>query len=234
DLERVAALNPQEAKRAARQAVRAAKALGRRSTVDRSSTQETRYQEPTAWQRLKKPGVLVPALGLALLLVAIATARERIPGLRTSFFGAELDSTRIALVPFGGSASRADRDRIASRVYAAITEWRGLNIASDQDVNEAASRSAPRSTHAAADLAKSVGAGAFIWGQMNADDPSQVRIELFDVSSNVPRKSISLRATADSSAVRAAVRELLKIPNRPPTADGGDGRTTSYPAWSAF
>jgi tetratricopeptide (TPR) repeat protein len=137
-------------------------------------------------------------------------------------------------VPFGGSAPRADRDRVVNRLYAALTEWRGLSVASDQDVNEATLQAAPRSSRAAADIARSVGAGRLIWGQMNADDPSRVRVELFDVSSNVPRKSVWLGAAADSAAMRAAVLELLKIPNRPAAADGGDGRTSSYAAWTDY
>ena len=233
-IERVAALNPREAKQAAREAARAAEALRARSIVDGKAPPATPDEHPAWSTRINKRRALIAAIGVVVLLAAVATARGRIPGLRGSFFGSNLDSTKIALVPFGGTASQTDRDRMANRMYAALTEWRGLHVASDQDLPDAASTSPPRSARAAADFARSVGAGGFIWGQMSAEDPSQARVELFDVSSNVPRKSISLRAAADSSALRAAVRELLKVPNRPPAADGGDGRTSSYLAWTAY
>ena len=234
DPERVAALNPREAKRAAREAARAASALRARSIVDQNAPVATPDEHPAWSTRVTRRRAVMAAIGAVVLLAAFATARSRISGLRGSFFGSEVDSTKIALVPFGGTASRTDRDRVVNRMYAALTEWRGLNIASDQDVNDAGSSSPPRSTRDAANLAKSVGAASFLWGQLNSDDPSHVRVELFDVSSSLPRKSISLPANADSSALRVAVRELLKVPNRPAAADGGDGRTTSYPAWSAY
>src|SRR5437868_5526606 len=234
DIERVAALNPREAKRAAREAARAAEALRARSIVDAKAPVATPDEHPAWSTRINQRRALIAAIGAFVLLAAVATARGRIPGLRGSFFSSELDSTKIALVPFGGTASQTDRDRMVNRVYAALTEWRGLHVASDQDLPDAASTSPPKSTRAAADFARPVGAGGFIWGQMSAEDPSQARVELFDVSSNVPRKSISLRTAADSSALRAAVRELLKVPNRPAPADGGDGRTSSYAAWTAY
>jgi tRNA A-37 threonylcarbamoyl transferase component Bud32/tetratricopeptide (TPR) repeat protein len=234
DVERVAALNPREAKRAAREAARAAKALLARSVVAGMAPAATPDEHRSWSTRINKRRALIAAIGTVLVLAAAATARDRIPGLRGAFFGSELDSTKIALVPFGGSGSRADRDRILNRLYGALTEWRGLKIASDQDAGDVTSSSPPRSIRDAANLARSVGAATFIWGQLNADDPSHVRVELFDVSSNVPRKSFSLPANADSSALRGTVRQLLKMPNRPPGADGGDGRTTSYTAWSAY
>ena len=234
DIERVAALNPREAKRAAREAARAAEAFRARAIVD-GKAPVAAPDEHLSWStRINKRRALIAGIGAVALLAAVATARGRIPGLRGSLFGSELDSTKIALVPFGGSASRADRDRILNSLYGALTEWRGLKIASDQDANDATSSSPPKSTRDAANVARSVGAAGFIWGQMNADDPSHVRVELFDVSSNVPSKSISLPANADSSALRSGVRQLLEIPNRPAAADGGDGRTTSYTAWSAY
>jgi tetratricopeptide (TPR) repeat protein len=47
-------------------------------------------------------------------------------------------------------------------------------------------------------------------------------------------KSTKLAGTPDRAELARAVRELLKAPSRPPAADGGDGRTASYPAWLAY
>ncbi len=188
-----------------------------------------------AWlDKLRTHATAIAAVTVLILLAAVAIARGGLPPWRSSFFGATVDSMRIAVVPFGGSARQSDRDRIGSRIYTALSEWHGLHLASDQDVDDAAGNETPKSTRAAADVAKRVGAGNFIWGQISADDPSQVRMELFDVSSGVARKTMVIRAAADSAALSAAVRDLLKIPNRPSWADGGDGRTKSYDAWRAY
>jgi len=171
---------------------------------------------------------------VAVVLIAGVLATNATSVLRNMMFRASIDSTKIAVIPFAGSGARADRDRIANRIFATLSQWRGLHVASDQDVADAASNNPPKSTRAASDIARRVGAGMFIWGQVNSDDPSRIRVELFDVSSNVARRSISLPAGADSSALTGSVRELMKIPNRPLDANGGDGRTSSFTAWNSY
>jgi serine/threonine protein kinase/tetratricopeptide (TPR) repeat protein len=183
--------------------------------------------------RNRRKSVAIIAGGV--LLVAIGMATSKIPSLRTAFFAASVDSTRVALVPFAGSAQQRDRDRISNGLYTALSEWRGLNLASDQDVADAARGDGPpTSTRAAAALARRVGAGRFIWGQVNSDDPSQARAQLYDVSSNVPLASTRIQETVDRAGFANVAQELLKRPDRPAAADGGDGRTKSYSAWNAY
>jgi len=206
-----------------------------RDASDRPGPARAPIRQRAVWlDKLRSHATAVAVVTALILLAAVATARGRVPSWRSAFFGSGVDSTRIALVPFGGSAPRADRDRIVSRIYTALSEWHGLHLASDQDVADAAAGETPKSTRAAAELAKRVGAGSFIWGQIGANDPSQVRVELFDVSSGVSRKTIAIRASADSSALSGAVRDLLKDSNRPSSADGGDGKTKSFEAWRAY
>jgi tRNA A-37 threonylcarbamoyl transferase component Bud32/tetratricopeptide (TPR) repeat protein len=176
------------------------------------------------------------AVGAGLLLIAaVALQRNKIPSLRNSLFAADIDSTRVAVLPFAGNASQRERERITNGLYASLSEWRGLHLASDQDVVEAARTDGPpTSTRAAAALARSLGAGRFIWGQVSADDPSQVRAEVYDAASGATLKSASFDGTADRAGFALAVRELLKIPDRPAAADGGDGRTASYSAWTSY
>ncbi len=185
--------------------------------------------------RIRKNRTFVAVGGAALLIAAVAMGKDRISSLRSSLFAANVDSTRIAVLPFAGNASQQARDRITSGLYASLSEWRGLHLASDQDVVEAAKASrSPTSTRAAASLARSLGAGRFIWGHVGADDPSQARAELYDVSSNAPIRSIRFRGLGDTVDFGRVASELLKIPNRPAAADGGDGKTTSYSAWNAY
>ncbi len=190
----------------------------------------------TRWQsRLRKHRASVAAAAAVLLIAAVALGRSRIPWLRNSIFASRVDSTRVALLPFAGSASQRERDRITSGLYATLSEWRGLHLASNLDVAEAArANGTPTSTMAAAALARRVGAGRYIWGQVSTDDSSQARAQLFDVSSDVALKSIRIRETGDRGGFARAAYDLLKIPDRPPSADGGDGKTTSYPAWTAY
>ena len=177
----------------------------------------------------------IVVLGITgLLLVAMALGKERILSMRNRVFASAVDSSRIAVLPFAGSAPQPARIRISDAFYAALSEWRDLRLASDQDVADATrAYGEPTSTRTAAALAKQVGAARFVWGQVNADDPSEAVAQLFDVSSSIPLKSIRFRQTDDAAFERAA-NDLLKIPGRPAAADGGDGKTTSYAAWSAY
>ena len=185
--------------------------------------------------RLPKPRKSVVAAAAVLLMATVAMERNRIPWLRNSLFATAVDSTRVALLPFAGNASQRELDRITRGLYTALSEWQGLDLASEEDVADAArAEGPPTSTRAATALARRVGAGRFIWGQVSADDPSQARAQLYDVSSSVALKSIRFQQTGDPGGFARAARELLKIPDRPSAADGGDGKTTSYSAWYAY
>ena len=185
--------------------------------------------------RIQKPGMFVAVGVAALLIAAVAMGKDKISSLRSSLFAANVDSTRIAVLPFAGNASQQARDRVTSGLYASLSEWQGLHLASDQDVVEAArADGTPTSTRAAAALASRLGAGRFIWGQVSADDPSQARAQLYDVSSNAAIKSVRFRGLGDTVDFGRVATELLKIPDRPAAADGGDGKTTSYSAWNAY
>jgi tetratricopeptide (TPR) repeat protein len=191
---------------------------------------------PPGWVGyVRKHRLAVGVAAGALLIASVAAGTGNLRSLRNSFFASQLDSTRVAVLPFAGDAPRQTRERITNGLYASLSEWRGLHLASDQDVADAAqAEGAPTSTRAAAALARRMGAGRFIWGQVNTDDPSQARAQLYDASSNVALRSVRFAGTGDQSGFARAARELLEIPNRPGSADGGDGRTTSYSAWNAY
>ncbi len=202
---------------------------GKRVSVDRDATR-MRWLTPLR----EHPKSVAVATGI-LVIAALAMGRNKIPLLRNSIFAAHVDSTRVALLPFAGTASQRERDRITNGLYTSLSEWRGLHLAADQDVADAArADGTPTSTRAAAALARRVGAGRFIWGQVSTDDPSQARAQLYDVSSNVALKSIRFQETGDTVGFGRAANELLKLPDRPEAADGGDGKTTSYSAWNAY
>ena len=200
--------------------------------VDRS-----RWLEPQRWVRAVGAHPKTSAALIAgIVISSVAFSRNSVSRLSSALGGRPpIDSTRVALLPFAGNASQRERDRIANSLYASLSEWRGLHLVSDQDVADVVARDGPpTSTRAAAALARRVGAGRFIWGQVGSDDPSQARAQLYEISSSVPAISVRFQEAGDRGVFSRAANDLLKVPNRPAAADGGDGKTTSYSAWTAY
>ncbi len=184
---------------------------------------------------LGKHAGFAAAAAIAVVLLGVLLISNATSALRNAVFPSGLDSARVALVPFSGTASRADRDKLTSALYAALTEWQELSLTSDQDIADALrSSGAPGSTRAAADVAKRAGAGRFIWGQVDAESPSEVRVQLFDAVSGATLRSTRIEQTADRVGFARAVSDLLMVPNRPASANGGDGKTSSFTAWTAY
>jgi tRNA A-37 threonylcarbamoyl transferase component Bud32 len=208
--------------------------------VQTAIAEEARAQSrATVWgrlrERLRANPTLLASAAVAIVLIGGFLASNAPAALRNAVFRPQLDTARVALVPFAGSAPIAAREHVTSAIYAALSEWRGLSLASDQDVADALlTEGAPASTRAAAGLARRVGAGRFVWGQVDAADSSQARVQLYDVGTGALLRSIRFPISGDPGATAQLVRELLKPANRPADADGGDGRTNSFTAWTKY
>jgi serine/threonine protein kinase len=184
------------------------------------------------WVRTHSRGVTISLAAVAL--VAIAVAATQTDSVR-SVFSPQLDSTQIAVLPIAGAASTADRARLTSSLFTALSEWRGLRLLGDDDVSrQLQKRGVPNSERAAAAIARSLGAGRFIWGEAGEGNGAAVRLDLVESASRQTLRTVSIPVAADSAAMRNVVIQLLRSPTRPGSADGGDGRTTSYPAWTAY
>jgi tetratricopeptide (TPR) repeat protein len=167
-------------------------------------------------------------------LALIQTGGSRFSG-AFGFASPAIDSTRIVLLPLAGGAPLSERIRINEGIYSALSEWHGLNVARDQDVkDEIRASGSPASTHSAAALAKKLRGARFIWGQITSGDSLRGRVELYDLNTDTPLRTVSVNGALDRSQLAVAVRELLEVPGRPHSADGGDSRTRSYPAWTAY
>jgi serine/threonine protein kinase len=171
---------------------------------------------------------------IALLAVLFTT----LPGewRRTLQGGVPLDSTRLAVLPIAGLQARDGPDSIAGKIYAAFGQWEGLDVVPYEDVRAALrdDGGAPESRRDAISIAKKVGAGRVVWGRRGGTESGATRLELYDVAKGRMIRDLSIPLDADQVAYAAAARSLLTPPNRPAAADGGDGLTRSYLAWSSY
>jgi eukaryotic-like serine/threonine-protein kinase len=209
------------------------------STIGKGGTADTASSGGDWWsalwgnrRRRNAIAYTFAALGASAIIIGGGT---RLSSWRNSLGASQLDSSRVAVLPFAGTAPQREREQVANGLYLALSEWRGLSLSPDQDVADAINRDgAPTSTRAAASLARRVGAGRFIWGQVNADDSAHARAQLYDIDSDVAVRSIRLDNVQDRSALTRLAHDLLTAPDRPEAADGGDERTSSYIAWNAY
>jgi hypothetical protein len=171
---------------------------------------------------------------IALLVVLFATLPHE--WRRTLQGGLSLDSTRLAVLPITGLHAGDTPDSVAGKVYAAFGQWDGLDIVPYEDVRAALADdgNAPRSRRDAIEIARKVGAGRFVWGRVGGRELGATRLELYDVATAKIIRELSLPLDADEVVYAAAARVLMAAPNRPASADGGDGQTRSYVAWSSY
>jgi tRNA A-37 threonylcarbamoyl transferase component Bud32/tetratricopeptide (TPR) repeat protein len=205
-------------------------------TVAPAPVAQPHWFEPKRWVRAVATHPQTTAAFVAGIVIASFAFRNTVSRLSGAFgAGTFVDSTRIAVLPLSGTAPLRDRNRVGEGIYSALSDWRGLNLTSDQDVADAVrADGAPTSTRAALALARKLHARRFIWGQITQGDSLQTRLQLYDVAADTPFKSVSLAVAGEKTQLAQATRELLEAPGRPPAANGGDGRTTSFPAWTAY
>jgi len=176
-------------------------------------------------------GFIVLALGLFLT--------PKPSKLRTVFSSAPtLDSSRIVILPLADQGGSHVGGVAAERLYDAVSQWRGLPLVADTKVAQAISdRGGPPGTeNEALSLAKSLGAGQLVWGHATGQ-PGRVtvRVHLYDVGASESRDELRfVDSTSDGRAYASAAMRLLQVPDRPRAAEGGDGLTDNFVAWSAY
>jgi serine/threonine protein kinase len=146
------------------------------------------------------------------------------------------DPTKIVILPLRGEPTRGEV--IARNLRESLTKWQGLYVVSDLELADAMRGTTLTSLKDARTIARSLNAGKLIWGQVaSTPDSGRVRVELYDLSSGraVPPRSYAIQSDthADQSYSDAAIT-LMKDPDRPAAADGGDRGTRSYRAWLAY
>jgi hypothetical protein len=148
--------------------------------------------------------------------------------------GVPLDTARFAVLPFAGPDGVGAQ--VAASLYDVFTEWQGLPLVADTRVAQAIKEAgSPTTESEAIALGKELGAGKVIWGTASGSDASaHVRVHLYDVKSKESRDDFVFDHTKSGAANYALVaNRLLGVRERPSAADGCDGGTRSFQAWTA-
>jgi len=150
--------------------------------------------------------------------------------------GAVPDSTKVVILPLRGEPARGEQ--IARNLRESLTGWQGLYVVSDLELADAMRGITLTSLKDARTIARSLGAGKLIWGNVsNTPDAAQALVELYDLSldGRAPPRSYTIESgVRGNQSYSYAAITLMKEPNRPAAADGGDRGTRSYAAWRAY
>jgi serine/threonine protein kinase/tetratricopeptide (TPR) repeat protein len=180
------------------------------------------------------------AIGLVGVTIGLSTAGGSLAGWRTVFSaGTPLDTSRFVIVPpVVADSNKQIAGTIADGLYDALSQWQGLRLVADTRVAQAISERGgpPANESDAIALARKLGAGKLVWGQASGKpDQFRVRVHLYDVVSQDSKRDVFfLGAGGQGDPYTSATDQLLRVPNRPKAADGGDGLTKSFLAWTAY
>jgi hypothetical protein len=172
--------------------------------------------------------------------VGLGTAGGSLAGLRTVFSSnIPLDTSRFVIIPpVVTDSNKQIAAAIADGLYDAFSHWQGLPLVADTRVAQAISErgSLPANEGEALALARKLGAGKLVWGQASGTlDRFRVRVHLYDVvSRESKRDAFFVSADGADDPYSPAAEQLLRVPDSPKEADGGDGLTRSFVAWSAY
>ena len=110
-------------------------------------------------------------------------------GLVPRFLGAGLDRSRYVVVPFGHRAGAAPAlltgDNCELLLYGAFSRWRDVRLSDELLVRDAMQRAggSPTTLHDARNIARRVGAGLLVWGEVaQAGDSVLVSAAVYDVT----------------------------------------------------
>jgi eukaryotic-like serine/threonine-protein kinase len=180
---------------------------------------------------------VIGASALLAVMAAAAFSGPMIDRVSAAFGGAPIDSARVLVLPLAARDSALGR-AISERFYDAFRGWSDLAIVPDTKVSEiiSASGGTPKTEADALRAARKIGAGKLVWGQVTGAGASpRVTVHLFDVSLGTSRNELVIQDPGSGASVYEALMfRLLKPRSRPTAADGGDGLTSSYTAWSAY
>ncbi|MEP7001310.1 MAG: serine/threonine-protein kinase, partial [bacterium] len=182
------------------------------------------------------------AAGVALLTVGLAAStpqgRDQIDVLT-----GRVDSAQYAVIPFAYSGARQageDQEPVAQAVYAAMREWNGLKLASEESVVDAMNSSPDSSLNGKLIAARRAHAGKLVWGRVRVTrDSMHVRASVYDAIGGSLLREITLSGprdlpSADPGALRTLAADLLRLDGMSNLSRSGDVGTRSLVAWRAY
>jgi serine/threonine protein kinase/tetratricopeptide (TPR) repeat protein len=209
---------------------------------DRAEVDEVPQQQrvsTTAADALKSPRLKASVLLLGLAVAAagalfVLARSENVPRV---FGAAPLDSSRVVILPFRGDKTAASD--FTHSLSDAWNDWQDLRVPSDVEMAEfLPSSGVPSSIGEAREIARKLRARRFVWGEVaKRGSATQTRLELYDAAETNalnPRTVVLQDPPATRDGFVKASIALLKNPQRPVWADGGDEGTHSFAAWSAY
>jgi eukaryotic-like serine/threonine-protein kinase len=170
----------------------------------------------------------------ALVIAMAAFVAVNPPGSWSSPFArsATLDSMTYIVLPSASS----DRDEVgkpdidaALHLDRALQRWNGITVVPPEVMKSAIAEGRRMQNDEAFDLARKYKAGRLVLINA-AGDASLYSVATRKALAEVSRNDVKGSGDEDS----AAVLRLLRAPDRPNAADGGDGLTRSFPAWNAY
>lgn len=179
----------------------------------------------------------LPALVVSLFVVVLALLASRAGTLRSRFANHPLDSARVVVLPLS-AADTAFGISVAERFYDALQGWSDLSVVADTRVAETLLQRGrlPQTEDDALAIARSLGAGKLVWGRVSGRGSSaRIGVHMFDVATKTSTSELVTNDPGpDAKAYPGLLLRLLKPQGWPQAADGGDGLTRSYAAWSAY
>ena len=185
-------------------------------------------------------GGVALAVGLAALVVFLVD-RSDSGSILPSVLAGTLDSSRYAIIPFRRDSASSASIHESEILYDAVTRWQGVEAVDLFQVRDEIRRDGgpPSSAAAAGKVARRLGAGRFIWGEVTgAGDHTRVRAIVFDTSRpGVARAEATARfdgSAAGDDAIWASIVDSLLFRKPRGITDDSDVGTRSLPARQAF
>lgn len=175
----------------------------------------------------------------AILILAGAVGVEGVRGWRSGVSDSPLDTTRIVVLPFAGSSDSGLPWRHEDLLYQSLARWRGVQVVDRFQVADALRRGRTPSAGAAAQLARSLGAGRYIRSELGPSGTDLVaNVTVYDAGSARALYSARQRVPNDLDGAAAAysrIADTLLLRGAPSDSIAQSAlRSRSLPAVQAF
>ena len=192
---------------------------------------------PVSVHRIRRRWFAVGAAA-AIVTVAVIAAKPGVDWVR-GLGAPQADTSKFMVLPLLSGADTIAGARVAAALRTELDRWGGLTVERDQVVSEAVRERGPVSSlDEALAIARSVGAGRLVWGDVSHDGGrTTVKAELYDVGRRSPIRDtmlVSVTGPPPDSTLRRMVNALLVVSSFPRGFDDGQDGTNSYAAWQAY